>query len=258
MLDIDTLIKLNYQKMTRQERKVADNLIKYPRFALEKNISNLALSINVSRNTITRFCKALGFSGYTEFKYEYIKFINRRMRNKATSSNNFIHEIITTYKDKIGEIETKGKLKDNDIKQLANSIVEHKPLKIIGTGKSSPVAQQLKYSLQTLGIYAQIMDSIYYANDFGYLFNNDDVVIVYTVSGHSILTNAVMRGAIEKKANVYMVTTNENIDVPLNALFVLPNVGVDNSFLFSNHTFFYIFNDILCNYVDVLLNNDSF
>lgn len=257
MLDIDTLIKLNYQKMTRQERKVADNLIKYPRFALEKSISNLALSINVSRNTITRFCKVLGFSGYAEFKYEYIKFINRNLRNKTSCNNNFIHEIVTTYKDKIGEIETKGKLENKDIMQLAKSIVQGKPLKIIGTGKSSPVAQQMKYSLQTLGIYAQIMDSIYYSNDFSYLFNKDDVVLVYTVSGHSILTNAVMKGAIEKKANVYMVTTNENIDAPLKSLFVLPNVSVNNSFLFSNHTFFYIFNDILCNYIDILLNNES-
>lgn len=62
------------------------------------------------------------------------------------------------------------------------------------------------------------MDSIYYSNDFSYLFNKDDVVLVYTVSGHSILTKAVMKGAIEKKANVYTVTTNENIEVPLKAL----------------------------------------
>ena len=257
MLDIETLIKLNYQKMTRQERKVADDLIKYPRFALEKNISNLALSINVSRNTITRFCKALGFSGYAEFKYQYIRFINRNLRNKTSRNNNFIHEIVTTYKNKIGEIETKGKLENKDIRQLAKSIVQRKPLKIIGTGKSSPVAQQMKYSLQTLGIYAQLMDSIYYSNDFSYLFNKDDIVLVYTVSGHSILTSTVMKGAIEKKANIYMVTTNEKIDVPLKALFVLPNVSVDNSFLFSNHTLFYIFNDILCNYIDVLLNDKS-
>ena len=257
MLDIETLIKLNYQKMTRQERKVADDLIKYPRFALEKNISNLALSINVSRNTITRFCKALGFSGYAEFKYQYIRFINRNLRNKTSRNNNFIHEIVTTYKNKIGEIETKGKLENKDIRQLAKSIVQRKPLKIIGTGKSSPVAQQIKYSLQTLGIYAQLMDSIYYSNDFSYLFNKDDIVLVYTVSGHSILTSTVMKGAIEKKANIYMVTTNEKIDVPLKALFVLPNVSVDNSFLFSNHTLFYIFNDILCNYIDVLLNDKS-
>ncbi|RHW46323.1 hypothetical protein DS832_06075 [Bombilactobacillus bombi] len=252
MFNFNNLIKLNYSKLTKQEKVVADSLIEYPRFVLEKNISNLALSINVSRNTITRFCKKLGFSGYSEFKYEYNKYLNHGTTIKSTDNNNLIRNIIDDYQRKLSEISNNDYLNDKDINNLAKTILNKNPLKIIGTGKSTPPALQLKYSLQTLGIYAQIMDSIYYSDDFSYLFNKNDIVLVYSVSGHSVLTNAIMQGAITKKAAIYMVTTNKNIKIPLKALFILPNVSIDNNFLFSNHTFFYIFNDILCNAIRIL------
>ncbi|GIN71524.1 N-acetylmannosamine kinase [Bacillus sp. J14TS2] len=250
MVNLIQLIQDNYETFTPQEKIVADNFLEYPRFILDKNISGLAASIGVSRNSITRFCKTLGFSGYTEFKFEFSKFLTLQQGTSDDSNKNLVHEIIHGYKGKLDEILNQNLIKEEGIFELAKEISTASSIKILGTGKSTPPGLQLKYSLQTLGIYAQMMDSLFIADDMEYLFSKEDIVIVYSVSGKSLFTNQILAGALKKKAKIYMITTSKKINLNIERVFVLPNVSQENPFVFSNHTLFYIFNDMLCNAIN--------
>ncbi|MGY3779590.1 MurR/RpiR family transcriptional regulator [Isobaculum melis] len=247
MINLMQLIKDHYDQYTPQEKIVADNLLEFPRFILEKNISSLAASINVSRNSITRFCKTLGFSGYTEFKYEFSKYITQQSDRKNQKQTGLVADIIEAYKGKLDEIPAQNFIQDEDVFYLAEEICKASSVKIIGTGKSVPPALQLKYSLQTLEVYVQMMDSLYFSDDLSFLFNEDDVVLVYSVSGKSLATNQVLAGALKAKAKVFMITTAKKLSLDVEKMLILPNVSKNNPFIFSNHTLFYIFNDLLCN-----------
>ena len=50
------------------ERKLADYVTEAPREVLDLAMTDFAARAGVSQPTIARFCRALGFSGFREFK----------------------------------------------------------------------------------------------------------------------------------------------------------------------------------------------
>ncbi len=63
------LIRQNYDNFSDAERKVADYLLNHPNIAPLPNIRELANASNTSISSIVRFCKTMGFDGYSEFRY---------------------------------------------------------------------------------------------------------------------------------------------------------------------------------------------
>lgn len=240
-MDIFLLVKSARSKLTRQEKIVSDAILEFPELVLEKNITSLAHSIGVSRNTITRFCKTLGFQGYTEFKYAVNAYFAQKITSPANSST--VNEMIQSYKLMLDELITYNL----DLKELTKQIINSPVIKLVATGKSSPCAEQLKYNLQTLNIYAEVIDKIYFSDSFSYAFKPKDLVIVYTVSGKSALTNSIIKGAQESKVNLYAVTAASKLPFQTTETFTLPNVRDLNKHSISNHLLFYLFNDLLTN-----------
>ncbi len=240
-MDLFLLIKSTRSQLTRQEKIVSDTLIEFPELVLEKNITSLAQSIGVSRNTITRFCKTLGFQGYTEFKYAVNAYYAEKSDgNQAASTVNLM---IKSYKHILDQLLTKNL----DLEYLARQIIAAPAIKLVATGKSAPCADQLKYNLQTLNIYAEVMDKIYFSDSLSYAFKPNDLVIVYTVSGKSALTNKIIASAQQSSISLYAVTVAKKLPFQTTETFTLPNVHDLTKYSISNHLLFYLFNDLLNN-----------
>ena len=56
------------EQLRPSERKLADYVIEAPREVLDLSMTEVAARAGVSQPTIARFCHALGFSGFREFK----------------------------------------------------------------------------------------------------------------------------------------------------------------------------------------------
>lgn len=243
VMDIFLLIKSALPQLTRQEKIVADSLLEFPELVVEKNITSLAQSIGVSRNTVTRFCKTLGFQGYTEFKYAVNAYFAQKIDRNSSSSS--INLMIESYKQMLDQLIATNL----NLKKLAEQILQSVSIKIVATGKSSPCADQLKYNLQTLNIYSEVVEKIYYSDDLSYVFQPRDLVIIYTVSGKSALTNSIAGGAVKSKANVFAVTAAKSLPFATTETYILPNARDLNKYSISNHLLFYLFNDLLTNEV---------
>ncbi|WJS82725.1 MurR/RpiR family transcriptional regulator [Tetragenococcus halophilus] len=246
MFDFNQLIQEHYDEFTPQEKTVADNFLEFPNHILEKNITNLAASFTVSRNSITRFCQRLGFNGYTELKYEFKKYL-ASIHTIDSQSANLLSNMTNAYQEKLSEIAALNTFSDVDIYEFAKKVITNPTVKIIGTGKSTSVALQLKYHLQDLGIYSQFMDYIYLSKDLDFAFDSQDLVIVYSVSGKSYATNTILQSAINKNAHIIFITTAQNLNFKVEQQFILPNVSHYNPYYLSNHLLLYVFNDILYN-----------
>lgn len=61
-------IRTQLDALSKSEKKVAIAVLKNPDLAVAGNISALAASAQVSEPTVVRFCRALGFDGWHEFK----------------------------------------------------------------------------------------------------------------------------------------------------------------------------------------------
>jgi RpiR family carbohydrate utilization transcriptional regulator len=61
-------IRTQLDSLSKSERKVALAVLKNPDLAVAENITALAKSAQVSEPTVVRFCRALGYDGWHEFK----------------------------------------------------------------------------------------------------------------------------------------------------------------------------------------------
>lgn len=75
MTDIPTtsLIKEQYPELTKSGKKVADYIAAHREEAPYMSITALAELCDVAEATVSRFCKALGFESYSEFKLALAK-----------------------------------------------------------------------------------------------------------------------------------------------------------------------------------------
>lgn len=245
MYDMNQLIKDHLDEFTVQEKKVATNILEFPKLVLVKNISNLSQSIDASRTSITRFCKKIGFNGYTDFKYEYSKYLSEKHNQLQEEHIDITEKTTAYYQEKITTIIRDYFISNTLINELLGKLATKKSIKIIGTGKSQPPALQLKYNLQTNNIYSDFIDSVYFSDNLNFVFNNEDLVIVYSVTGKSVLTNQLVESALNKGADIFFITTTNKSKIDVPKTIVLPNVSNHDSIIHSNHTLFFIFNDLL-------------
>ena len=60
-----------YQSLTKTEKKIADVIIQSPDVIVQYSLAELAERLNVGEATFVRFCRTLGFKGFSDFKLEF-------------------------------------------------------------------------------------------------------------------------------------------------------------------------------------------
>ncbi len=61
-------IRTQLDTLSKSERKVAQAVLRNPQLAIAENITALARNAHVSEPTVVRFCRAIGYHGWREFK----------------------------------------------------------------------------------------------------------------------------------------------------------------------------------------------
>jgi DNA-binding MurR/RpiR family transcriptional regulator len=140
------------------ERTVADFVLAEPERLLHMTVSQTARDCNVGEATVIRLCRALGYSGYQEFKL--------RLAQDLVEPVEYIHEHIT-FADSAAEIaqkvfQTNAKAVENTHRTLDPAVVEAAArtlvgaarIDIYGVGYSSFSALDAKYKFVRLGLTA--------------------------------------------------------------------------------------------------------
>src|ERR1700712_5707490 len=61
-------IRSNLEALSKSEKKVAVTILANPQMALSENLTALAKNARVSEPTVIRFCRAVGYEGWHDFK----------------------------------------------------------------------------------------------------------------------------------------------------------------------------------------------
>ena len=67
-IDIFTQIRLQFNNLTKAEKKVGEFVLNNPKDVLYMSITDLAEKCNVGDTSVFRFCKTLNLKGYQDFK----------------------------------------------------------------------------------------------------------------------------------------------------------------------------------------------
>lgn len=196
-------LEFNKGSYTKTENKIYSILIEDLNLIERFTIMQMAEHMNVSHSAIMRFCQKLGFEGYSDFRYDYIKYAHSEFE---VDNNNIISGLIDLYDTEFNNL---TKIKEEDFVSLINLIKKYDNIKLVGFGKSSIPCQFMKFNFMRFGKYTAIDSDSVIINDYEKTLTEKDLIIVFSVSGDSGRVTKIIRGAEETKAHTVLITFNE-------------------------------------------------
>lgn len=186
------------------EKSVADFVLTNPEKVMQMSVSEAARDIGVGESTVIRFCRALGYKGYQEFKL--------RLAQDLVEPVEFIHENITfgdscadlakkVFQTNIKAVEDTMKALDTDMVEVgAKALATARRIDIYGVGYSSFTALDAKLKFVRLGLSADAYGDAHLQVMAAASLSSHDVAIGISNSGSTkdvvdALTTARKSGA---------------------------------------------------------------
>ena len=238
-------IQLKRSTLTKNEAKACDMICADLKLVQNYSIQELSDHIGVTKTTIMRFTQKMGYSGYSEFKYAVINYVNSP-ENSSTEETDGVAAAENIYADTIRLIH--HALDESGMKKLAGQIIQARTVYLAGMINSHVSAIQLYYSLLMFGIRATVLDSGEAAKSVDMCVGQNDLVIVYTVSGKSSINRVLEELKENTGCRIVMITSSSNSSFADETI-VLPSLSVQRGSLLENVPVYSVFNAILANYI---------
>lgn len=203
-------IKSGMEMFKPSERSVADFVLSYPEQVMQMSISEAARDIGVGESTVIRFCRAVGYKGYQEFKL--------RLAQDLVEPVEFIHENIS-FADKTAELaqkvfQTNVKAVEDTMKALDPEMVEvaakalaaARKIDIYGVGYSSFSALDAKFKFVRLGLMADAYGDAHLQAMAAASLGQGDVAIGISHSGSTKDVVDALTAARKSGANTISIT----------------------------------------------------
>ncbi|WP_193163286.1 transcriptional regulator HexR [Microbulbifer hainanensis] len=192
--EVTQKISEQLSSMRKSERKVAEYILANPNEIIHMRIVDLATEAQVSEPTVVRFCRAVGCSGFQEFKLN--------LAQQLASSPSF-GQIAVTETDTIAEY--KRKVFDSTVDTLLNvrdkidaraleaavtAIANAKRVEFFGFGASGAVAADAQHKFFRLQLATAAHSDHHMQNMSAMSMEPGDIVVAISQSGR---TKALLR-----------------------------------------------------------------
>lgn len=234
-------IHIHYDELTKKDKEIADYILEYPKKFCRQDINDFTVKMNISKSALIRFSKKLGYSGYSELRYELsrIIFTGGEKRQEAYTP---IEIISHGYMDCLSVL-----IEELDpvlVEKIARKIWCANKIKVFGYNESALPPQHLAIRSTLLDL-----DLIVHTNRdyFTTQWNNmkkDDLVMIYSVKDNAKVYASLFE---HKEVPVVIITMNPNrFNISDQDMMVrLPNPASSKVGLLDEQVLFYVFNEIL-------------
>ncbi len=234
-----------YTSLRRSEKRIADYVLQSPQIALHLSITELAKNLHLSEASVSRFCRTVGYDGYSDFKMALA-----RDTFSGAISNIPIEigqtDTLSTIADKTSKFfihvakEMPGMLDQEHLGKAINAIIKANKLQIYGIGGSGAIARTAHHSFLKVGISSFIFDDGYMQIVAASSLKGGDTAIGISHSGSTVdVVNAIklarMNGAttiaitsspqspLAEKAEILLQTTSQ--EIPIYGEFLRARIG---------------------------------
>ena len=180
-------IKNSLPELRKSERAVGEFVLEDPKSIINMKTAEASEKIGISEPTLIRFCKALGFSGYQDFK------INLSQQLAADDyfvmyeidEDDSIHELCEKVFDTtISEILNVRSQIDQDILESAiEALANAQRVEVYAFGGSAPVAMDAQHKFFRLKISSSFISDPHIQLMSANSLSKDDVVLAISQSG---------------------------------------------------------------------------
>lgn len=240
-------IKLCESQFTRSDLKISQYVLKHMDVIASYPIVEVANKADVSKSALLRFCQKLGYTGFSEFKYEVSKHLLSGSF-KDPSTVNGSTDIVNVYLSCIGQIPSY--ISDSKINELCGLIVHANKIKIYGVHESGLSAKYFAFRLASLGIDAETVTLPGVFNEKASFSGTRDLNIFISVSG---MTECVIEAAgtsFAQKTKTAMITQNNKARYAnrYDSFLIIPSLNTDKNQLFlDSQAILYVSIDLVIN-----------
>ncbi|MBC7590960.1 MAG: MurR/RpiR family transcriptional regulator [Salinibacterium sp.] len=183
-------------RMTPTEQRVGNFVMTDPGAVLTLTITQLAAEAGTSTGSVIRFCKALGFPGYPEFRMAIAEGVGRDDQNRerfqisdsdVRPDDSVADTIAKIAYHEAATIEQTARDLDLDaLEAVADRIVAARRIDIYGTASSGLAGHDLQLKLHRIGFFAQCWTDQHLALTSAAILGPDDVAIAFSHSGRTL------------------------------------------------------------------------
>jgi len=194
-VSIQTNIQSHLDSYPPSMRRVADAILSRPQIVLELTISQLAQTCDTSETSVVRFCRTLGFTGYSPFKLQMAAELAAEVAHGGGEGpygsdilpTDTLAEMVAkvSASERFGIQETAENLDLAALQQVIDGILVAGRVVAFGVGASNASAQDLAHKLARIGRVARSEYDAHDALVSSALLHPGDVAIGFSHSGRT-------------------------------------------------------------------------
>lgn len=212
------LIKGNIGRLTNSLEKIGSFIIRNPAYIIEATAGQVAREIHVSEASVVRFCKEIGFKGYTDFRLRLAKDLGADNQQpvpesitKDDSQAEVIRKIMLAEQEDL-KFTTEMLNQENMLKAL-KMIQEAKKIGIFGIGSSYVVAYDLHWHLSMYGKSTQVEQEHGVQLMLANSLKPGDLAIAISLSGESRVPVMALETAKKNGVPTLCITQNPKSEI---------------------------------------------
>lgn len=214
-------IQQQFDRYTKNEQRIAQFIIKSPKHFIRQPIDTTVEEIGVSKAALIRFCKKLGYSGYSEFIFDLTNFLINQ--NAEEDKINSIRSITNIYSNSI--LELGNTINQESLVQFAKDIKNCQHVYSIGFNRTATSAKQFSLRCWSIGVSVEavINDSTLILDHIKNL-NENDLIIILTTDDNTGFFKKKLNVLKNSKCKIAVITGNKSLPIAqeANYTFVLP------------------------------------
>lgn len=188
--DLFSKIHANYSIFTKAEKKVADFILVNSQDVLYMSITDLADACDVGDTSVFRFCRALQFHGYQEFKMTLAQNVNSEDGgvpqlsgeiNITDSIEEMAKKVLSTNVSALNE--TYDMIKENDISLAVNYMLNASKIVFFGVGASLITAMEARNKFMRIIPNVECIFDTHLQTMTAALMTKDDLAVTISYSG---------------------------------------------------------------------------
>ena len=205
-----TVIQAKYTSFPRVSKCIADYILKDPVRVTSISIQQMARELSIAESSIIRFCKMIGYSGFSELKLLLAKYAPKSIHIicEDFSENDSVESITqNVFTRNIDTLQHALDFLDFDkVAQAAQLMDQAKEILILGVGASGTIANDFHIRLMRAGIHAEAFTDSHLMQIAASQCNADITVLGISHSGKSHAVVSAMKLARTHGAKTVSMT----------------------------------------------------
>ncbi len=212
MRNVRELVTNRFAAMTPAERQVATYVLEHPEEVILLSMKALAAKVGVSDNSVLRFCRTCGNSGYIDFKTALLPGVIAQQGSiyqQVTREAGFPQQQQKVLENLVSTLQqTYEGVREEDILLVARKIASSRSTCVVGLAGSAGVSIVFSDSLLSMGILSVTLSDRVEIERYCSCLTVDSVVVGFSTSGETPEVLMAIERARENNAFTVLVSSN--------------------------------------------------